>query len=155
MVKHWMTKHGEDNECTAFKCSVLSSYRDCLSRQVADVLRIRNSNNSLMYSKSEHTSNWLARVCVDNGRYEKRRLEKMESEQEKKELTDLKEFKARHIRPKRVKINQEDCQFNEQAMQRRRLDQGVATAQIAVPSPDPVEREPDMDLGLLLLMGEE
>ena len=40
-------------------------------------------------------------------------------------------------------------------MKRRRLDQGVATAQRAVPSPDPVEQEPDMDLGLWLLKGEE
>ena len=75
MVKHWMTEHGEDNECQAFKFSVLSSYRDCLSRQVADVLRIRNSKDSLMNSKSEHTSNCLARVCVDNDRYERRRLD--------------------------------------------------------------------------------
>ena len=79
----------------------------------------------------------------------------MDRKQDKKELKDMEEFKARHMRPKRVRINQEDCQFNEQAMKRRRLDQGVATAQIAVPSPDPVEQEPDMDLGLLLLKGEE
>ena len=111
-----MTKHGEDNECPAFRFSVLGSYRDCLSRQVAEALRIQNSKDSLLNSKSEYASNCLARVCVDMDRYERRRLEKMESEQEKKELTDLKEFKARHMRPKRVRINQEDCQFNEQAI---------------------------------------
>ena len=35
-------------------------------------------------------------------------------------------------------------------MKRRKLDQGVATYQRAVPSPDPVEQEPDIDLAFWL-----
>ena len=89
MVKHWMTKHGDDSYCPAFRFSLLGSYTDCLSRQVAEALRIQNSKDSLLNSKSEYASNCLARVCVDMDRYERGKLEKLESEQEKTELKNL------------------------------------------------------------------
>ena len=96
-MKHWMAKHGEDNECPAFRLSVLDSYRDCVSWQVAEALKIQKSKDSLLNSKSEYASNCLARVCLDMDRYERRRLEKMDRKQDKKELKDMDEFKGRRI----------------------------------------------------------
>ena len=67
MVKHWMTSHPDSNACPSFDLNMLGSYTDCLSRQVAEALRIMSSKDVLLNSKNEYASNCLSRVCVDNG----------------------------------------------------------------------------------------
>ena len=86
MVKHWITSHQESNACPAFEFNILGSYTDCLSRQVAEALRIMSSKNMLLNSKNEYASNCLSRVCVDMDKYERRKLERMEEKQEKADL---------------------------------------------------------------------
>ena len=98
MVKHWMALHSEDIECPSFRFSILGLFPDCLSRQVAEALKIQNSKDVLLNSKNEYASNCLARLCVDMSKYERKKLERMEEEKEKKELKDLDNFKAKHRR---------------------------------------------------------
>ena len=42
MVKHWMTLRPEDQSWPPFKFKILGGYRDCLSRQVAEAIKIQN-----------------------------------------------------------------------------------------------------------------
>ena len=42
MVKHWMTPRPEDQSWPPFKFKILGGYRDCLSRQVAEAIKIQN-----------------------------------------------------------------------------------------------------------------
>jgi hypothetical protein len=85
MVKHWMTSHAEDPECPAFRFFILGTFSDCLSRQVAEALRIQNSKDSLLNSKNEYASNCLSRLFVDLDKFERKKFEKREEEKEKKE----------------------------------------------------------------------
>ena len=176
MVKHWMTSHSESNACPSFEFNIIGSYTDCLSRQVAEALRIMNSKDVLLNSKNEYASNCLSRVCVDMDKYERRKQERREEEQEKADLRKLEEFKAKHMRPKRKTIPEEE---GITAKRRKvNLSGGVAT-RIAVPSPSPGDslggrgaRHPnnkpntwspeevgrddnDLELGLWLRLGEE
>ena len=60
-----MTTHTEDDQCSPFKTKVISSYKDCLQRQVSEALKIYNSKDELLNSKNEYASNHLSRIVVD------------------------------------------------------------------------------------------
>jgi hypothetical protein len=65
IVKHWMQQHAGDDETPHFTFTILQSFRDCLSRQVAEATRIHYSKDTLLNSKNEYGSNHLARVVED------------------------------------------------------------------------------------------
>jgi hypothetical protein len=55
-----MTSHAEDPNCPAFRFSILGTFSDCLSRQVAEALRIQNSKDFLLNNKNEYASKCLS-----------------------------------------------------------------------------------------------
>ena len=65
IVKHWISSHEEEKEQPDFIFRKLTSYKDCLSRQVAEAILIHYSEDSLLNSKNEYNSNCLARVTVE------------------------------------------------------------------------------------------
>ena len=65
LVKHWMMTHPEDDKCSPFKMKVIGTYKDCLTRQVSEALKIHNSRDELLNSKNEYARNHLSRIVVD------------------------------------------------------------------------------------------
>ena len=57
--------HPEDDQCPPFRIKVIGSYKDCLTRQVSEALKIHNSKDELLNSKNEYASNHLSRIMVD------------------------------------------------------------------------------------------
>ena len=72
MVKHWMSDHPDSKNCPEFSFSILGVYQDCLSRQVAEALKILYTNDKILNSKNEYMSNCLARICVEEDRFERK-----------------------------------------------------------------------------------
>ena len=48
-----------------FHIKVIGSFRDCLTRHVAEALKIHNSKDELLNSNNEYASNHLSRIVVD------------------------------------------------------------------------------------------
>ena len=80
-VKHWMTTHPEDDQCPPFKIKVIGSYKDCLTRQVSEALKIHNSKDELLNSKNEYASNHLSRIVVDMDSVARKRQVQREEEE--------------------------------------------------------------------------
>ena len=83
MVKHWMECHPFSVEQPGFKFTIIGAFKDCLSRQVAEAMRIYYSHDNLLNSKNEYLSNNIARVTVDIDKFERK---KKELEEEKHAL---------------------------------------------------------------------
>ena len=64
IIKHWMKHHQEEGK-PEFIFSVLKNFRDCLSRQVAEAIKIHYSKDELLNSKNEYNANCLTRVVVE------------------------------------------------------------------------------------------
>ena len=96
MVKHWLSVHGEEKECPQFVFKILGTYKDCLSRQVSEAVKIHYSPDELLNSKNEYNANCIARVCVDETKFEKKKREKMESIEESRDKKAWEEFKDKH-----------------------------------------------------------
>ena len=101
IVKHWMNEHPDMEECPVFSFSILSRFRDCLSRQVAEAITINYTRDQLLNSKNEYMANCLTRICVEETRFEKHKREREEEEKEEAEKQRLLVFKSQHLRPKR------------------------------------------------------
>ena len=70
-----------------------SSFKDCLSRQIAEAILIHLSKDKLLNSKNEYNSNCRARVTVEENVYERKKRERKEEEdswKEKKAWNDCK-----------------------------------------------------------------
>ena len=102
IVKHWMQQHAEDDVMPHFTFTILQSFRDCLSRQVAEAIRIHYSKDTLLNSKNEYGSNRLARVMVEEDAYSKKKRGRKEEMEEVMEKRRWEQFKEEHRRkPKR------------------------------------------------------
>ena len=95
MVKHWLTAHEDDETCPEFKFRIVANFKDCLSRQVTEAVMIHYSPDILLNSKNEYNANCLARVKVDESRYEQKNRERMEALEEAKEKEAWSTFKNR------------------------------------------------------------
>ena len=72
LVRHMIEEH--EGEASDFKMTVLSKHRGCLSRQVEEAVRIRESENEvLLNSKSEFMQPHLIRIEIEEGNVEERR----------------------------------------------------------------------------------
>jgi hypothetical protein len=142
MVKHWMSSHSDENSCPPFQFKIIGSYRDCLSRQVSEALKIQNTGDEILNSKNEYASNCLARIVVDMDKFERKKMDRKEEEEEKLVARRLEIFKQDKKRPKRARSSpQEDIGQTTSSSKRPRLE-------ISQPAED------EMDLGLWLLLGE-
>ena len=148
MVKHWMESHPFSVEQPGFKFTIIGAFKDCLSRQVAEAMKIYYSTDNLLNSKNEYLSNNISRVTVDIDKYERK---KKELEEEKRELEASRmfenfKFKNRvHEKRGREEENANHQEANlklEPNMKRRRKDSGW------------LETQCELDLGTWLAAAE-
>ena len=101
MIKHWMNDHSELKERPFFKFSILGRYKDCLSRQVAEAIRILNTKDEILNSRNEYLENCIPRIVVDSSRLERMKRERSEEQTEKDELRRLELFRLEKQSKKR------------------------------------------------------
>ena len=71
LVRHMIEEHvGVDSQ---FKMAVLSKHRSCLTRQVEEAVRIRESDSILLNSKSEFMQPHINILEIEEGNVEERR----------------------------------------------------------------------------------
>ena len=92
-VKHWMNSHQEENIQPAFRIRTVQKYRDCLSRQIGEALRIYYSKDQLLNSKNEYVQNCISRVVANEESWEKKERERREEEEDEKEKLKLEKFR--------------------------------------------------------------
>ena len=87
MVKHWFLDHPEEGSLPKFKFRVLGTYKDCLTRQIKEAIRVQHRPNNLN-SKGEFGGGTIPRLVVEKSDWE-RKVEsiekaKTEAEEDKK-----------------------------------------------------------------------
>ena len=92
IIKHWMIKHPDLPARPPFRFTITTKYRDALSRQVGEAMRIMMSSDDLLNSKSEYVRNCLTRITITEKDWEKKERERREEDQEKQEKEKLEEF---------------------------------------------------------------
>ena len=55
MIKHWLTDHSELETPPKFKIKVIGSFRDALSRQLSEAVRIDLRGGGVLNSKTEYS----------------------------------------------------------------------------------------------------
>ena len=94
-VKHWMNTHPEENIQPPFRIKMIKRYRDCLSRQIGEALRIYYSKDQLLNSKNEYVQNCISRVVANEESWQRRERERKEEEEEEREKEMLERFRER------------------------------------------------------------
>jgi hypothetical protein len=74
----------------AFK--ITSMFRDCLSRQIGDILRIHFTRDRILYSKNEYMSNRISRL-IEEDAWERRGRCRQEEGAEMLELAEVEDFR--------------------------------------------------------------
>ena len=75
-------------------------FRDCLSRQIGEALKINFSKDVLLNSKAEYLSNSVSRLTIKEDAWEMRERTRLEEEQEelnKKRVEEFKKLKTANI----------------------------------------------------------
>ena len=78
MVKHWFLDHPELMEQPAFRFRIIGKFKDCLSRQIAEAVRLSLRPNSLN-SKGEYGRCVIPRLVVEESAFLRQKREKEES----------------------------------------------------------------------------
>ena len=112
MVKHWMLDHPEKDSCPVFRFRILCQYKDCLSRQVGEAIKILYNRDNLLNSKSEYLSNCLTRLKVPEEDWEKNKRERSEMEEERLENEKLEQFKKNKSQKQKEQQQQKEPQLN-------------------------------------------
>ena len=77
-----------------FKFKITSLYKDCLSRQIGEALRIYYSKDDILNSKCEYMDNCITRLTIEESPWENREkneeeeLDKLEVEKFKEKIED-------------------------------------------------------------------
>ena len=101
IIKHWMINHAELKHRPTFRLKIFKKFKDCLSRQVAEAIKILTTKDSVLNSKNEYLNNCLPRIVVDESRLERLMREQREEENEKDELNRLENFRLEKQSQKR------------------------------------------------------
>ena len=97
IVKHWMTTHPSLLTPPKVGFTITGRFKDCLSRQISEALRINLTKDVLLNSRGEYGNNCLSRLSVQEEAWERReksRLEEEEEEQTKKKVEEFRRLKC-------------------------------------------------------------
>ena len=130
IVKHWMTSHVDDQDKPEFIFRVLSSYKDCLSRQVAEAIRIHYTGDVLLNSKNEYNANHLSRVVVEENVFQRKKRERQEEAEEMEEKKRWEVFKANHKHQPKRRREDETVPEGWKAGQNKRLKRMSLEAEV-------------------------
>ena len=89
IAKHWLESHPEREVMPEFRFKVVKSFKDPLSRQVSESVRI-DLRRGVLNSKTMFSRNTLPRLTFEQSEWEKKREEK-EQDQQKRELREKRE----------------------------------------------------------------
>ena len=93
IIKHWLRDHKDIVEPPPFTFSVTGMFKDCLSRQIGEALRIFFSQDIILNSKSEYLDNCITRLTVEESQWERKEREKNEEIQEEFEKNEVERFR--------------------------------------------------------------
>jgi hypothetical protein len=93
ITKHWMTEHREEQQIPLFAFSIVQKYKDCLSRQIGEAVKIFHTRDNILNSKCEYLSNCITRLTVLEDDWERKQRERNEEEEENREQALLEEFR--------------------------------------------------------------
>ena len=65
MYKHWQVSHSELQEAPRFRIKVVGSFRDALSRQLSEAVRIELRGDGVINSKAEYSRSRIPRLKID------------------------------------------------------------------------------------------
>ena len=104
------------------RISSQSSFKECLSRQIAEARQIHYSKDELLNSKHEYNPICLARVEVEESMYKRKKREKKEEEKSVMEKKAWNEFKSSRGADKRRQEQDVPDEWNQMIGKRSRLD---------------------------------
>ena len=113
MVKHWLTDHVELEEPPVFKMKVVGSFRDALTRQISESVRIDLRGGGVLNSKTEYSRCRIPRLVVDVEEWSRKKAEeskKLEEHPPDSEVAQSEESWTRSWRlaRERQKVNLEE-----------------------------------------------
>ena len=76
-----------------FKFRVLKTYKDALSRQLGEAVKMWMTGDELLNSKNEYLSNCITRITVQEGAVDRKLRERSEDIAEKEEMDKVKLFR--------------------------------------------------------------
>ena len=65
MLKHWVLDHAEETERPKFNIKVVASFKDALTRQLAEAVRIERRGGNVLNSKGEYNRCRVPRIRID------------------------------------------------------------------------------------------
>ena len=92
-----MNEHPDLMEIPSFKFRVLKSYKDALSRQLGEAVKIWMTGDDVLNSKNEYLSNCITRITVQAGAVERKLRERNEEIAEKEKNERVKSFKEQKL----------------------------------------------------------
>jgi hypothetical protein len=105
-----MNKHPDTEECLRFSFSIMSKFKDCLSRQVAEAITINYTADQILNSKNEYMANCLTRICVEEERFDKQKREQEMAEEAEKQTPsnkNIRDQKEPERKPRNPLMNQQ------------------------------------------------
>ena len=87
MFKHWKMDHHELEEQPSFKIKIVGSFRDALSRQISESVRIDLRGGNVLNSKTEYSRCTLPRLTVDREQWKQK--DKKEAQEVKIEVDEI------------------------------------------------------------------
>ena len=75
MIKHWLTSHQELQEPPAFRIKVVGSFKDSMTRQVSEAVRIELRGEGVLNSKAEFSRCRLPRLVIDQEGWKKSKVQ--------------------------------------------------------------------------------
>ena len=94
IIKHWMLSHQEENEIPQMSFKIKGMYKDCLSRQLGEAMRIFYSSDMLLNSKGEYLSNCVTRLTITETDWESKERLRKEEEEDTLEKDRVEKFKV-------------------------------------------------------------
>ena len=98
IVKHWMSSHPTLPTPPEMEFSILGRFKDCLSRQISEAIRINNSTDVLLNSKGEYGSNSVSRLVVQEDAWVRRERDRQEEEQTELNKRQVDQFRNQKMR---------------------------------------------------------
>ena len=100
IIKHWMLSHQDLDQRPPFAFKVINKYKDCLSRQIGEAIKIHHKTDNVLNSKCEYLSNCLTRLTVLEDDWERKRREKDEEIAENEENAKFEKFRNDKMKDK-------------------------------------------------------
>ena len=117
IIKHWMTEHREVKQRPPFAFSIVQKYKDCLSRQIGEAIKIYHTRDTILNSKCEYLSNCISRLTVLEDDWEKKQRERNEEEEEYREKALLEEFRMEKMVEDGIVVEEETIQDGDEEKQ--------------------------------------